>query len=555
MSGKNPIKILNSKNLPIIEETSLHYIVLRVSDWQETIDKKFGRKEAFLEFDDEDVNAYKKELLKDKKYQLVEQLKQSKIYLDLSEYLSYKYISEMDSNGNNDDKRCFEMKNCLWRVWDISSDKVNPRNTLVIYDYQIIINNVNLEYGISGNEDWLIRGGVQKVVFNHNLEFRNCHEVQNIRFYNTVFEKTLKIFRCYFINSLAKTEEVLSHCTVERFEITSSTICNFVFSESVIKILQFNDVDFITSIFRGVKIEFGNIENCFLQNFAFVANEIKKLRLSTNYFHDEFKLFLNTIENTVEFNNPYQEINNSPKDSLARRVGVVVYGKVFHNCKLSISQYSEDFLNGGKIKFNNTTFVNLVGKENKLKELSSMLNPLGQKAVDINWATCEPKPFQHTIKIPSKYKEYYSFIEDFSTLFKRYAKVNHIPDISVTINPAQDGFEIIFESSSEKNIQDKIIGIQSNLIRFLSDPEVFNQEIQSWNIEDRSGIASSLNAVKTNIAYHKKDENFWDFVGKIFGNGIHFGKQEIHLHLPDSKSFYAPVRTVVDKSENSTFNN
>jgi len=37
---------LNLKNLPIIEETSLHHIVLRVRDWQEVIDKKFGRKEV-----------------------------------------------------------------------------------------------------------------------------------------------------------------------------------------------------------------------------------------------------------------------------------------------------------------------------------------------------------------------------------------------------------------------------------------------------------------------------------------------------------------------------
>ena len=54
---------LNREDLPVIEETSLHYIVLRVRDWQDIIGKKFERKRAYLEFDNEDVNAYKKELL------------------------------------------------------------------------------------------------------------------------------------------------------------------------------------------------------------------------------------------------------------------------------------------------------------------------------------------------------------------------------------------------------------------------------------------------------------------------------------------------------------
>jgi len=37
----------NPDNLPVVEETSLHNIVLRVRDWQETIDKKFVKTSFF----------------------------------------------------------------------------------------------------------------------------------------------------------------------------------------------------------------------------------------------------------------------------------------------------------------------------------------------------------------------------------------------------------------------------------------------------------------------------------------------------------------------------
>ena len=240
------------------------------------------------------------------------------------------------------------------------------------------------------------------------------------------------------------------------------------------------------------------------------------------------------------------------------------YGKIFRKSIRFIDYFVEnfndyyEFSTDTEIFIHNTDIGKLWDNMNDiLKFVRNNKNTKGENIINIDWKTCEPKPFQYTIQISSKYKEYYSFIEDFSTLFKRYAIVNHIPDISVAINPAKDSFDIVFESSSEENIKDKIVGIQTNLIKFLSDPETFNQERESWNIGDRSAITSSLNAVKTNIAYYQKDDNFWSIFGKIFGNGIHFGKKVTnnYYYLPDSKSFHAPVGSVVDKSENSTFNN
>lgn len=234
-------------------------------------------------------------------------------------------------------------------------------------------------------------------------------------------------------------------------------------------------------------------------------------------------------------------------------------GKIFRE---GITSFSIQKMSGeASIHFDYCDFHLFYDRDQTLKSLRALKNSKGQAVVTFG-NNCEPKPYSHSISIPSKYKEYYSFIEDFSILFKRYAKVNHIPDISVTINSVQNGFEIVFESSIEAGLEDKIRGIQANLIQFLSNPKVFKKEMASWSTEDRASIHGSLNALNTQVSYCKNNNNFLNFLGRIFGQNFKhlcFGKQEINIYSLGSDSkfykFNGRVGSVTGEAKDSTFNN
>lgn len=177
MPEENPTNTLNSENLPIIEETSLHHIVLRVRDWQETIDKKFGRKEAYLEFENDEVNAFKKELLDKgevdedgnpvggfypgveyemKRFQLIKDPKSGE-WADLSKHIYFK--------NNN-----LHLNNCFLNIEYEGDEKTN-------FSYGFICDKVNLhsETGFNFSKKVIVKDSKVFIKSEGDIEFHQLY--------------------------------------------------------------------------------------------------------------------------------------------------------------------------------------------------------------------------------------------------------------------------------------------------------------------------------------------------------------------------------------------
>jgi hypothetical protein len=462
MNPTDQTTISNPDNLPVIEETSLHHIVLRVRDWQETIDKKFDREKAYLEFKNEEVNAFKKELLEEDNYILANNYFLTKEYIDISKFVIF--------NSN-----ILILKNCHFYL--------TYQEDTCDFSYGLDLENIHLE-----SEGCEINFLKPVTISNCDLQM-TANDPIKITFSSNLY--------------LVKSNITLEHCD------------KLIFSEGkkvTIKECEFNTLS-ITDL--RIKKDF-SLTECVFNNDIYLGRII--LTGDKTFINDlDIKRVL-TIE-TIDLLEGIINIGN---------YNYKKYGKLLKNSLHFIDYFVENIEDKElfysellDITIHNTNLSKITTNTKNILKFINSCNQLNNKEViKIDWKTCEPKPYRHSIKIPSKYKEYYSFIEDFSTLFKRYAKVNRIPDISVAINPVQEGFEIVFESSVENNIQEKIVGVQANLIQFLSDPETFKKEIESWSIEDRPGILSQLNAVKTQIAYCKNDNIFKNLFKKIFGNTL-----------------------------------
>ena len=258
MNEENKTESLNPRNLPIIEETSLNDIVLRVRDWQETIDKKFNRKHAYLDFGNEEVNDYKKELLE--KGEVDESdvfqnnpewfhvVKREGKFVDLSNFLF------VDINSHDNISK-FSATNCEC-VLDYEEDKN--------IDFEMVLNfvSINLE---------------DNYIFNKKVELFNCRIsiVQTNYPFKLIFEKELNV--------------ISTEIDVEgSVELHFNNTCNFNLCtfENMICKLEINGIY--------------NIENCVFKKSIHLLNTV--INAKSNFSNVSFEKNI-YIDGPIEINN------------------------------------------------------------------------------------------------------------------------------------------------------------------------------------------------------------------------------------------------------------
>lgn len=420
----------DAENLPIIEETSLHHIVLRVRDWQETIDKKFGREKAYLEFENEDVNAYKKELLEkgevdenlnpvdafflfNKEYEDLdfENLKrfqlivQDSLFLDISKYIFY-----------NEEQ--LTIKNL--KLNHLESDKFNKK---------IIFENVYFEF-IDEIESLSLNSFVE--IRNSKIEFNNQHESE------LNLTSGFKIINCIF-------ESVESLLTIH------------INGDSVINNSHFISPSLAISI--SAKLE---VTNCYFEGY---------IGLMDLNFKKSSTIILDSnivkMASTITFGR--YTIKGSITINQSRSVYTDLFLKNVVLVKENLDEIVDNLISGKiNISFTDLSFFKL--HNSNLSEFFKLLNDEQKKDIfQIDWKTCEPKPFQKILSFKSD-KKMAIFMQDFALAFKEYISIRQGEDVLVNIESNDDGYSIIFESSSESLINE-IDEYKKDFEEFLKYPE------------------------------------------------------------------------------------
>ena len=513
----DPTKTSNPDNLPVIEETSLHHIVLRVRDWQETIDKKFGRKEAYLEFENEEVNAYKKELLEKgevdenlnpvdrfyhgvdyemKRFHLIKDPKSGN-WVDLSRCCEW---SETTDKETKEVVRNLEIHDCYWEKWDYANDVKRPIDKIGYF-----VSKENLNSAIEN-----IQEGENPICFNFNISFKNVNFdwiYSNLKRYVPSQKSDIGLS----INGL--------HLEFENCKITTYISLTLYIKSAKIINSSLNRLH-LSGFFESVVIDnsdfyetatFGMhycrkmvIQNCRSHNHCVLVPDGFLFEDSLNYgeyilidniFHNKFTLWMTyRLKSKIIFLNPSSEDKSS---------GIP---KLFDNSILEIIAYFiKEPSETAELYFSNTNFFSL-NKINFVKNNDGKLKGLNSNQLDLNYLRTLKTPSGKSVLIEGKNNRYHqyshtqhfnsdkkvaSFMKDFGVAFETWARIEKSEDVFVSMQATNDGYNVTFESNSEFAINN-IERYKKDFQDTISDKNKLEELKQKADTDDFNELISQI---------------------------------------------------------------
>ena len=127
--------------------------------------------------------------------------------------------------------------------------------------------------------------------------------------------------------------------------------------------------------------------------------------------------------------------------------------------------------------------------------IETLKNNKGQQIINVDWETCEPKPFQHVQHFLSD-KKVASFMKDFGAAFETWARIEKNEDILVSVEVVEDGYNVTFESNSEFAINN-IGRYKQDFQDAISDKNKLDELKKKADIDDFNELISQIFKILT----------------------------------------------------------
>lgn len=457
-------KMKGFERLPLVIGDNIHEIAFTVRHWQQVIEDKFGRREAYLDFENDEVNKYKKDLLTRNrsnesgvhfnKHSFFHIVKDGDNWMDISIYIQAE-LSEL----NNISKRIISNCEC-----DMGSD------TIENIDFELYFSKVNIDLTFDYS-------------FNQNVNLVNCNLnlIQYDENLNLKFEKKVNLLGTNIDFDGVTSIRINGECNISGCNFNNVN-CDLEISEIFnVSHCKFNGLTY----FRNLKINSPSKFNDLL--FFFPIYFQGKIEINSTIDIGNYVLNDRMLTKSIVFTSSY-ELNMDFEE-------FYIFGLL-----------SKVYLHNINLNHINDDVTNIVSFTKNTK------NTKGEQAIYIDWKTCEPKPFRKVLSFKSN-KKMFNFMQDFAVAFKEYVRIRQDEDIFVNIESVIDGYNIVFESSSAALIEE-IKDYTRDFEEFLKDPAsqfyILNQNVDK--IESKIELMSILNKIIVKLQIYEKLE--------ISGQGI-----------------------------------